>query len=138
MHVLRTVLATVTIGIVVCAAASAHAPVPKVKLYAQNRPGETGTATFQQIAGGVRIVVKMAGAQNGVQPAHIHTGSCARLNPRPRYALADVVRGSSVTTIRGVTLARLLKGRYVIDVHESSADVTRYVACAAIRDGSTP
>ncbi len=132
MHVLRTVLVAVTIGVVACAAASAHPPILKLKLYAQNRPGETGTATFEQIPGGVRIVIKMAGGQNGIQPVHIHTGTCAKLNPVPRYALTNIVHGSSTTTIPGITLGKLLKGRYVIDVHESSADVKRYVACAAI------
>ncbi|HEV3092583.1 MAG TPA: hypothetical protein VGX91_14160 [Candidatus Cybelea sp.] len=101
-------------------------------LYAQNRPGETGTATLQQIPGGVKVVITVAGGQNGTQPAHIHTGTCAKRNPVPSYALTNVVHGSSTTTVPGITLSDLLKGQYVLDVHESSADITRFVACAPI------
>ncbi len=132
MHGLRTALAAATIAAVACAWARADSSILNLKLYAQNRPGETGTATLEQITSGVKIVVKMAGSQNGTQPVHIHTGTCAELNPVPAYTLSDIVHGSSTTTISGITLADLLKGKYVIDIHESSADVTRYVACAAI------
>jgi hypothetical protein len=54
------------------------------------------------------------------------------LNPVPKYALNNIVHGSSTTTISGITLGDLLKGKYVIDIHESSADIKRYVACAPI------
>jgi hypothetical protein len=132
MHALRTTFAAATIAVVACAAASAYPSSLTLKLYAQNRPGETGTATFDQIPGGVKIVVKMSGGQNGSQPIHIHTGTCAKLNPVPKYALTNIVHGSSTTTISGITLGDLLEGKYVIDVHESSANIKRYVACAAI------
>ncbi len=132
MHILRTTIAAATIGAIACTAAGAYPGTLKLKLYAQNRPGETGTATFEQISGGVKIVVKMAGGQNGTQPIHIHTGTCANPNPVPKYALTNIVHGSSTTTISGITLGDLLKGKYVIDVHESTADMKRYVACAPI------
>jgi hypothetical protein len=132
MYALRWAFAAVTIGAIVCAAAGADPSILNFGLYAQNRPGKTGTATLEQIPGGVRIVVVMAGGQNGTQPIHIHTGTCAKLNPIPAYALTEIVNGSSTTTISGITLDGLLKGNYVIDVHESSADPARYVACAAI------
>jgi Cu/Zn superoxide dismutase len=136
---LRTAIAAAMLGALVCATAGAYPSTLTLKLYAQNRPGETGEATFEQIAGGVRIVVKMSGGQNGSQPIHIHTGTCAKLDPVPKYALSDMAHGSSTTTISGITLGDLLKGNYVIDVHESSADIKRYVACAAIAvpDNST-
>jgi Cu/Zn superoxide dismutase len=133
MHVLREGLAAATIAAIACTAvASAYPSTLTLKLYAQNRPGETGTATFEQIPDGVEIIVKMAGGQNGTQPIHIHTGTCANLNPVPTYTLTNIVDGSSTTTISGINLGDLLKGSYVIDVHESSADIKRYVACAAI------
>ncbi len=132
MHALRTVVAAATLGAIACAAAGAYPSTLKIRLYAQNRPGETGTATLEQVAGGVKIVIKMAGGQNGTQPVHIHTGTCAKQNPIPKYRLTDIVRGSSTTTLSGITLGDLLLGRYVIDIHESSADTTRYVACAPI------
>ncbi len=132
MHALRTAFAAATIVAISCAVASAYPSTLKVQLYAQNRPGETGTATFEQIPGGVEVVVRMAGGQNGTQPIHIHTGSCANLNPIPAYTLTNIVHGSSTTTISGIDLGDLLKGNYVIDVHEGSADIEKYVACAAI------
>jgi hypothetical protein len=132
MYVLRAAVAAATIAATAGAVSIAYPSTLTVKLYAQNRPGETGTATFKQIPGGVNIVVSMSGGQNGTQPIHIHTGTCANLNPVPTYALTNIVHGSSATTIPGVSLGDLLKGNYVIDVHESSADIKRYVACAPI------
>jgi hypothetical protein len=132
MHVLRAALAAAAIAAIAGAAAGAYPTTLNLKLYAQNRPGKTGTATLEQLPGGVRILVEMAGGQNGTQTVHIHTGSCASLNPIPKYTLADIVDGSSRTMVPDVSLADLLKGKYVIDVHESSADSQKYVACAAI------
>jgi hypothetical protein len=132
MHALRTVFAGAAIAAMTCAAAGAYPSTLTIKLYAQDRPGETGTAMFEQIPGGVTVVVKMPGGQNGSQPIHIHTGTCAAPDPAPKYALTNIVQGSSTTTIPGITLGALLQGQYVIDVHESSADMTKYVACAAI------
>jgi len=132
MKSLCAALAAATLVVIACAAARADPSTMNLELYAQNRPGKTGTAALQQVPGGVKIVVLMADGQNGAQPIHIHTGTCANLNPVPTYALNDIVNGSSTTTISNVTLDELLKGNYVIDVHESSADATRFVACAAI------
>jgi Cu/Zn superoxide dismutase len=132
MGILRSIIAAATIGTVAYTAAAAYPATLKLKLYAQNRPGETGTVTLEQIPGGVNIVVKMAGGQNGSQPIHIHSGTCANPSPARKYTLTNIVHGTSTTTISCVTLGDLLEGHYVIDVHESSADITKYVACAAI------
>jgi Cu/Zn superoxide dismutase len=132
MHILRTSIAAATIGAMACTGAGAYPTALTLKLYAQNRPGETGTVTLEQSPGGVKIVVTMAGGQNGSQPIHIHTGTCANPNPTPKYTLTNIADGSSTTTISGITLGDLLKSQYVIDVHESSADITKYVACGAI------
>jgi hypothetical protein len=132
MHALRTALAAAAIVAVACATAGAYPSSLKLRLYAQNRPGETGTATLEQVPGGVKVVIKIPGGQNGTQPVHIHTGTCAKLNPVPTYTLTSIVHGSSTTTLSGISLGDLLKGEYVIDIHESSADIKRYVACAPI------
>jgi hypothetical protein len=129
---LRTLIVAAALTAIVGTTASAYPSTLTVKLYAQNRPGETGEAMFEQIAGGVRIVVTMSGGQNGSQPVHIHTGTCAALEPVPKYTLTNIAHGISTTTISSITLGDLLQGKYVIDVHESSADIQRYVACAAI------
>lgn len=132
MPLLRAAFATAAMAATVCTAAAARPSMFQVNLYAQNRPGATGTATFEQLAGGVRIVVNVAGGQNGMQPVHIHTGTCTNLSAVPAYTLTTIVHGNSTTTLSGVRLADLLRGDYVIDVHESSADIHRYVACAPI------
>jgi Cu/Zn superoxide dismutase len=132
MQALRTAFIAAAIAAIACTVARAYPSALTLKLYAQNRPGETGTATLSQIPGGVKIVIKLPGGQNGTQPVHIHTGSCAKLNPLPKYTLTNIVDGSSTTTISGINLGDLLEGNYVIDVHESSADTERYVACAPI------
>ncbi|MGB6520514.1 MAG: hypothetical protein WBE83_01945 [Candidatus Cybelea sp.] len=132
MHILRTTIAAAAIGATACAAAGAYPAALGLKLYAQNRPGETGTVTLEQIPGAVKIVVMMAGGQNGSQPIHIHSGTCVNPNPVPKYALNNIAHGSSTTTISGINLGDLLTSPYVIDVHESSADTTKYVACSTI------
>jgi hypothetical protein len=132
MRALRTALAAAAFGALTCMAAGAGPSTVQVKLYAQNRPGETGTATFRQVPDGVKVVVTMGGGQNGTQPVRIHTGTCAKRNPVPTYTLTNIVDGISTTTIPGIKLGDLLKGNYVIDIHDSSADETKYVACAAI------
>jgi hypothetical protein len=77
MHILRTTIAAATIAVITFTAADAYPAALSLKLYAQNRPGETGTVTLEQIPGGVEIVVTMAGGQNGSRPIHINAGTCA-------------------------------------------------------------
>ena len=132
MRVLCAALAAATIVLVACTAARADPSTVNFELYAQNRPGKTGTVMIEQVPSGVKIVILMADGQNGRQPIHIHTGTCANPSLVPSYTLTDIMNGSSTTTILDVTLDALLKGNYVVDVHESSADAARYVACAAI------
>ncbi len=132
MQALRVTFAAAAISAITCPAAAAYPTTLTLKLYAQNRPGETGTVTFKQVPGGVRVAIKMAGGGNGRQPVHIHEGACGNLNPLPKYSLGDIVHGSDTTMISGITIGDLLKGKYAIDVHFSSADIKRYVACADI------
>ena len=65
------------------------------------------------------------------KPIHIHEGICERLNLVPKYHVTDPLRGIS-TTIPGITVGDLLNTNCAIDVHFSSADMTKYVACAEI------
>jgi Cu/Zn superoxide dismutase len=102
-----------------------------VKLAAQNGSGENGTATITQVTGGVDVVIALKGAPATAQPAHIHTGSC----PKPggvKYPLTNVVAGASKTTVKGVTLAELTASPMSINVHESAADIQKYVSCGDI------
>jgi hypothetical protein len=98
------------------------------KISPQNGSGETGTATLTQH--GDSLIVKLAiDGGSGSQPAHIHKGTCAKLDPKPAYPLTTVADGTSRTSLTGVTLSKLMMGTYAINVHKSTTDIKTYVAC---------
>lgn len=112
-------------------ALGAH-PDVTVQMHAQNGSGENGTATLSDLNGRTRVVIHVQHENTtGVQPAHIHPGTCAKLNPAPKYPLKDVVLGDS-NTIVDVPMSSLLGGGYAINVHESKAQITKYVSCGDI------
>jgi hypothetical protein len=108
------------------------APVRKApvqyKLLAQNNSGESGTATLFDGAKGLIVKLRLSGGSVD-QPAHIHKGTCEKLDPKPAYPLKIVHDGLSETVIPDVTLAMLAKGAYAINVHKSTTEVPVYVAC---------
>lgn len=101
------------------------------------------------------------GDMTGVaHPAHIHAGNCDTLDPNPLFPLADVsmptpdmgamaspmaspmaggMMGSAAgipaaysTTTLDIALADILAAEHAINVHESAANITNYIACGAI------
>jgi LPXTG-motif cell wall-anchored protein len=103
-----------------------------VTMHAQNGSGEDGTATITAKGDNdVEVVVKLSNGTTVAQPAHIHKGSCANLDPTPAYPLSNVVDGMSDTTVM-VGMAELAKGGYAINVHKSAAEVSTYVSCGDI------
>jgi hypothetical protein len=102
-----------------------------VPLKPQNASGESGTATLTDTPAGLKVVISLKGAPAGPQPAHIHMGSCAHLNPTPKYPLSMVVAGKSTTVVKGVTISQLL-GKTAVNVHKSPTDIATYVACGDI------
>jgi len=104
-----------------------------VVMKAQNGSGESGTATLTPLdAGRTRVVIGIKGENTtGKQPAHIHMGTCAKLNPAPKYPLKDVVLGKS-NTIVDVPIETITTGGMAINVHESAANLKKYVACGDI------
>jgi hypothetical protein len=102
-----------------------------IPLKPQNNSGESGTATLTDTPAGLRVVISLKGAPAGPQPAHIHMGSCAHLNPTPKYPLSMVVAGKSTTVVKGVTISQLL-GKTAVNVHKSPTDIATYVACGDI------
>ncbi|MDB5042051.1 MAG: hypothetical protein JWN27_2777 [Candidatus Eremiobacteraeota bacterium] len=102
-----------------------------VPLKPQNASGESGTATLTDTPAGLKVVISLKGAPAGPQPAHIHMGSCAHLNPTPKYPLSMVVAGKSTTVVKGITISQLL-GKTAINVHKSPTDIATYVACGDI------
>ncbi|HTD33010.1 MAG TPA: hypothetical protein VK665_05100 [Candidatus Elarobacter sp.] len=110
---------------------AAFAAEPAHHVYAlgtQSNSGEIGTVTLTEMGSKTRVDVALANAPAGPQPAHIHAGTCAKLDPKPKYPLTSVVDGTSTTTV-DVPMAELIKGGLAVNVHKSTTDLPTYVAC---------
>ena len=110
--------------------ASAADPAHRVYvLAAQNGSGEAGTVTLTPMGDRTRVEIALVGAPNETaQPAHVHPGSCAKLDPKPKYPLASVVDGYSTTTI-DVPISQLTSGDLAVNVHKSASELPKYVSC---------
>ncbi|MGP6157207.1 MAG: hypothetical protein ACLPYS_06810 [Vulcanimicrobiaceae bacterium] len=104
---------------------------------AQNNSGETGTVILKPDGKKTVITITLAGAPASAQPAHVHPGTCAKLDPRPAYPLSNVLGGSSTTTL-DVPLAKLTGGGYAVNVHKSLNELAVYVACADLSAANMP
>lgn len=93
---------------------------------------ESGTATLKQEGSDVVVTLKMKNPASAAQPAHIHAGTCATLNPKPTYPLKNVTDGTSTTTLSGVKLSELETGGFAINVHKSTTEGAVYVSCGDI------
>jgi hypothetical protein len=103
-----------------------------VQLQAQNNSGESGTATLTDMGNNqTHVVLKLTNPPADAQPAHIHEGTCANLNPTPKYPLTNVTNGASDTTVN-VSLASLMTGGFAINVHKSAAEASVYYSCGNI------
>jgi len=107
-----------------------------VDLATQNGSGETGTATLTPMGSRTKVALDVSGGPMAAQPAHIHKGTCAKLDPTPAYPLQNVAEGKSVTTVN-VALPDLKKGSFAINVHKSETDLATYVACGNIGSGGS-
>ena len=99
----------------------------------QSDSGITGGAILTDLGDGelaVTIGVVAIGFAEPM-PAHIHEGTCADLDPTPKYPLNDVAAGSSNTVIE-VTLDELTADPHAVNIHKSAAEAAVYVACADI------
>lgn len=137
MKILSLVLASfVLITVAQFAPAGAATSSLTVALQQQNGSGESGSAVLTQAGSDVKVVLSLKGAPATAQPAHIHDGTCASLKG-VAYALTSIVGGSSTTIVKGVTIDKLLSGTYAINVHESTANLGKYVACGNIAPQSS-
>jgi Cu/Zn superoxide dismutase len=131
MHRISLVLASLTILALAPLAVVADTSTATVKLNAQNGSGENGTATLTQDGSDVKVVITLTGAPAAEQPAHIHDGTCADLKG-VAYPLTSLTNGSSTTVVKDVSIAKLTGGTYAINVHQSTSDLGKYVACGEI------
>jgi Cu/Zn superoxide dismutase len=112
---------------------SGKAKSVSVRIGAQHKSGEHGSAKLTPMGDQTKVEVSLKGAPKGVsQPMHIHEGSCAKLDPKPKYGLSNLVDGKSTTTIP-VKLEDLQGGNMAINIHKSAEDVKTYVACGDIK-----
>lgn len=105
-----------------------------VILNAQNSSGEVGTVNLSATADNqTNVLINVTGMPaSASQPAHIHLGSCAHLDPAPKYALNPVVSGTSSTTVNA-SLSDLTSGSYALNIHQSAERANVYVSCADLR-----
>jgi LPXTG-motif cell wall-anchored protein len=108
-----------------------------LQLAPQNNSGISGTATFTPSGGGLTVDLKVTGAGAGPQPAHIHPGTCAQLDPTPQFTLTSVANGSSTSTIQ-TTFQALVASPHAVHMHKSTDEVSVYVACADINPSALP
>lgn len=110
-----------------------------IQLGAQNQSRESGTAKLTPLDGGqTKVEISLKNAPKDVaQPAHIHEGSCANLDPKPKQGLDNVVNGKSTTTVP-VSLQELVDGKTAINVHKSAEEAKVYVACGDITASGKP
>ena len=103
-----------------------------IQIKPQNGSGESGTATLTRLGSKTRVVIGIKGENTtGDQPAHVHKGTCAKLDPKPAYPLKNVVLGKSNTVI-DASFDELTATPMAINVHESAKNLGRYVACGDI------
>jgi hypothetical protein len=104
-----------------------------INLGAQNGSKQNGQAWLNDTSSGLRVKLQVKNEPaRAVEPAHIHSGTCAKLNPVPWKPLSSVVNGVSVTTIPHLTIADLKKAHYAINVHQSVTNIKHYVSCGDI------
>jgi len=100
-----------------------------VAMSAQNDSGMTGEATLTAMDGSTLVELDLAGAPEGiVQPAHIHTGSCANIGGVV-YPLTFPMNGVSETTLNVSLDALLAQLPLALNVHKSPEEANIYVAC---------
>jgi hypothetical protein len=107
-----------------------------VSLGEQNGSNQSGEASLTAVDDSTtHVVISIGSGGETPQPAHIHKGSCAELDPTPEHPLEDVVDGDSSTHLK-VSLDELRDGEFAINVHKSAAEVETYVACGDIGSGA--
>jgi hypothetical protein len=107
-----------------------------VSLAEQSGSTQSGEAVLTAVDDSTtRVELSIGNGGDTPQPAHIHKGTCANLDPQPEHALEDVVAGESSTDVN-VALDELRNGEFAINVHKSADALQIYVACGDIASGA--
>jgi hypothetical protein len=130
-------VALLAFGVAPLRQTAAAGKVVRITLIDENGSGEDGSAQLtDQGDNTTKVELLMLNAPEGaVQPAHIHKGSCANLDPNPAYPLNNITDGKS-TTIVNVALTELTSEKYAINVHKSAAEISVYVSCGNLPVGT--
>ena len=121
---------TVTITVATPPEPAAAEPI-NVTLIEQNTSGQSGTATIEEVTGGLKVTLALTGNPANTQPAHIHSGSCAELGDA-KYTLTSVSSGASETTL-DLTMDELKAGYpLAVNVHKSTEEAGTYYTCGNI------
>lgn len=137
MSLARVVVIALAVGLAVSlginTTADAQGQTITLGLASQNGSGITGTATITELPGGkLRVEVRTNGAGAGPQPAHIHQGTCANLDPAPKFSLAPLTNGASMTELDG-SIRDITSAPHAIHLHKAPDELPVYVACADIK-----
>lgn len=120
-------------------AAATRGQAMRINISQLNNSGENGYATLTPVGNNqTRVDINVQHEfPTANQPAHIHEGTCANLNPAPKYPLNNVRSGKSSTTVN-VPLSTLTSGSFAINIHKSASDIKTYVGCGDIAGGGSP
>jgi LPXTG-motif cell wall-anchored protein len=121
------------VGLGINSTADAQGQSTSLSLASQNGSSITGTATITELPGGkLRVEIRTNGAGAGPQPAHIHQGTCANLDPAPKFSLTSLTNGASTTELDG-SLRDITSTPHAIHLHKAPDELPVYVACADIK-----
>ena len=103
---------------------------------AQNNSGESGFVTISEAERQTRVVIDLSDVPAGVlQPAHIHTDSCAKIGG-VKYPLTGVQKaemGPTSVTILDVPFEQIMSELpLAINVHKSQEEAGIYIACGDV------
>lgn len=113
-------------------AAFALDDVVTVQLAPQSDSGQAGTATLMPEGDKTKVIILLSNSPAGIaQPAHIHLGTCDKLDKAPTWHLEPVKDGRSLTVIP-VPLDAILQEKTAVNIHKSAAEPQIYVSCGNI------
>ena len=101
-----------------------------------NDSGLSGTAELTARGKRTEVSMRINGVV-GVNPTHIHTGTCNDLDPNPKYPLNNIELNTTELvglsdSVVDVPLDELLASPHLILIHKSPEELNTYYACGNI------
>jgi hypothetical protein len=108
-------------------------PTRNVSVIERDGSGVVGTVTMVQLGEHrTRLEIRVSQPAGADMPAHVHLGECnGEVTPQPKYPLANVQGGRSVTEIP-VAVTELETIAHVVNIHKSNDQLNVVVACAQL------